>query len=669
MIKLSTCLILRDEGTTIYKCLDSCKHITDEFIVGIDTITTDNTKEEVVRFFHDNQNLKHEIYDSVFNESFSNARNIGMDKATGDYIMIIDGHEYFPETYFNITENREIPIKSFLSEWKKKQTVDADEIFFHLYQQPFIGKIPNNYFLQPRVYRNGKGDNGKMIRYGRASHNVIQNTNPEKSSHFPEIILIHDAPDSNRKWRKEQRIKMNTTQLTADLEKNSKDHRALFYLGNTHLEATRFYDAMDCYEKYIALKKPNTAEKYQVYYHWALALKEIDDKDGSIDMLYKAMRIDPSRRDAYILAGDLCMESDLVDDAIHLINNALMIKPQITRMFSDGNINTWKPFEMISRAYEMKGDLVNAGSHLKMALRFIDVPEWHEKLNLWAKDKINILVIDAIGTFSKPIVDSIKADGHNVITINKYDNKLASWADLIWQEWGDSNLMSNQYLFKTVLRIHGYEAYLNQDILKSINPEHLKAVVCVAKHIQDMIPAPTSKLVYNGVDCKSFYDKKTSREKDTIGCAGLMNVKKNPMRLAQIIKDFKYYNFHLRITWQDPFLQEAFKYETRDCKNIIYHGYYDDLNDFWNKVQYVISTSDIESFSYNIAEAMACNCIPLIYNWKGANDIWPEEYIFKSNNEIRELLKMRHHTIQRKFILEKYEQKKQIKQFKDVLYG
>ena len=76
------------------------------------------------------------------------------------------------------------------------------------------------------------------------------------------------------------------------------------------------------------------------------------------------------------------------------------------------------------------------------------------------------------------------------------------------------------------------------------------------------------------------------------------------MRLAKIITNNPDYTFNLRIDWQDLFLKEAFEYETKKCKNIVYHGRYENLNDFWNKVTYSISTSDIESFSFNIAEAL-----------------------------------------------------------------
>jgi len=668
-MKLSTCLILRDEGETIYKCLDSCKTITDEYIIGIDHQTKDNTKDEVMRFFCDNPELDKDVYEYSWADSFSEARNYGMDMATGDYILIMDGHEYFPETFYNITENKDLPIIQILSAVKEKIGREpADEVFFYLYQQPFTGNVPNNYFLQPRIYRNGKGDNGEMIRFGRASHNVIQNTNPDKSAHYPEVIIIHDAPDENRAWRKEQRIEMNTKRLEEDIAKNEKDSRAWFYLGNTHLEARKIDDAINAYDKYLSLKSPNSSEKYQCYYHYALALKEQKKNSEAIDKLYKAVRIDPTRRDAYLLIGDLCEEVEDHEKAIHNYNSALMLKPKDSRMFSNGAVNTWMPFERLSQVYEKTGDYINATLNLKMAQRYLQPPEWEEKIKAWSRDRLRILIIDSIGSFTKPLFDSLKQDGHEVIQVKGYDNKLAAWADVIWQEWGDANILQNMYLHKTIMRIHGYEAYVNQSILQQIDETKLKGIVCVAQHIADILPFASAQVIQNGVDCKKFYNKNTKRMDKSIGYAGLLNAKKNPMRLADIIKNNSDYNFHLRVTWQDQMLESAFKHETKDCDNIVYHGWYDDLNDFWNKVEYVISTSDIESFSFNVGEGIASGCKPLIYNWKGAKEIWGEDKVFYSQEpSIKTLIKIAKPC--RDYVVSNFNEITQIDKLKELIYG
>jgi tetratricopeptide (TPR) repeat protein len=657
-MKLSVCLILKNEGQTIYRCLDSMKSFVNEYVIGIDKTTTDNTYDEVKRFmsslgthYEDNgvvrgneldsepYGIKHQnqIYFYDWSDSFAEARNAGMDKATGDFILIMDGHEYFPEKWYNITEEKELPIIQLIPKILAKiDEEQSDEAFIMLYQQPFVGQMPNNYFLQPRIYRNGIGKDGEnKMRFGRAAHNVIRNTDPEKSIHFPEIILIHDAPADNRSERAKQRAEMNIKQLKEDLKKNDKDTRAYFYLGNTYMEIKEYDKAIDAFNKYLALDRPNTEEKYQVAFHLGICYKDKKEITKALDAFHRAVRITPRRRDAYILIGDVYFDEKQYQEALHHYNSALLIKPECSRMFSNGATHTWMPYQRAAYCYKELGDMQKAIAHIRRAQRYVQTPEWDEFVKECRGGKeMNVLIIDAIGSFTQPFIEYFKAK-YNVVVSKRYDRYLAEWADVIWQEWADGNLMENTCPEKTLVRIHGYEAYTNMRMLQQIPWEKFKSVVFVANHIREMFPMPSLNgqvnVIQNGVDVEKFFIKNKKRPDKSVGIAGYMNVKKNPMRLAKIIKANPDYTFNLRIDWQDPFLQSSFEYEVEGCKNIVYHSRYDDLNDFWNQVQFVISTSDIESFSFNIAEAMAAGCHPIMHKWRGADIIWPADSFMVSD--------------------------------------
>jgi glycosyltransferase involved in cell wall biosynthesis len=141
MIKLSSCLILKNEGQTIYRCLDSVKNITDEYIIGIDKTCSDETEAEVLRFKEENPDHEYDIYKYDWPESFAEARNEGMDKATGDWILIMDGHEFLPTEWYNITEKKNINAQEAMKILKGKIVkdgveadtfIDCDEIFLRL---------------------------------------------------------------------------------------------------------------------------------------------------------------------------------------------------------------------------------------------------------------------------------------------------------------------------------------------------------------------------------------------------------------------------------------------------------------------------------------------------------------------------------------------------------
>jgi tetratricopeptide (TPR) repeat protein len=665
-VKLSVCMVLKNEGPTIRRCLDSVLDIVDEYVIGIDKSTNDNTLEEVNKFFEDNPKEKKDVYDYTWCNSFAEARNQGMNRANGEWILIMDGHEHFPDQWFNITEDRNTQPRAALKALKGMLgKEDCDDYYFHLYQQPFFGTIPHNFFMQPRIYRNGKSRvskyKDKMLRFGRAAHNTIKYSRPDKSLHYPEIIIMHDAPEGNRAERKVQRAAMNIKQLRADIKKNTKDTRALFYLGNTYLETKDWEKAIKAYDKYLKYSKVETSETYQCYIHRALGLQQLKRHEEQAQSLLNAVRIEPNRRDAYLLLGDTYRDMEQYEKSLHYYNVCLTIRPGHSRMFQNGAGCTFMPHQQIAQTYKALGDKKHAIAHLRRAHSYFPNQGWLDEIKELSGEKKNIYIVDKVGSFTQDLRKHLEDKGYNVCCSKSADGVLANWADAIWCEWADENAAQlAPYKNKMVIRLHGYEAYTNQGLFGQI-PWDCKKVVFVGEHIEQkmrsIVPSLNGQceVIPNGVDISKFYIKEWDRQNMSIGYAGYLNVKKNPMRLAALIKLFPKYTFHLRVDWQDPFLKDAFEYEVKGCTNIVYHSRYKDLNDFWNQVQYVISTSDIESFSYNIAEAMAAGCQPLIYNWKGADRIWREEDIFNDGIEMGGKLKQPvDMEINRRYIMDKY---------------
>lgn len=84
-MKLSACMIVKNEEETIARCLDCVKNFADEIII-VDTGSKDNTvnlvKEYTTKIFH---------FDWI--NDFSAARNFSFSKATCEYIMWIDADD------------------------------------------------------------------------------------------------------------------------------------------------------------------------------------------------------------------------------------------------------------------------------------------------------------------------------------------------------------------------------------------------------------------------------------------------------------------------------------------------------------------------------------------------------------------------------------------------
>lgn len=88
-ITISLCMIVKNEEKVLARCLDSVADLMDEIVI-VDTGSTDRTKEIAARYTD-------MIYDFVWVDDFSAARNFAFSKAHMDYIYSADADEVLDE--------------------------------------------------------------------------------------------------------------------------------------------------------------------------------------------------------------------------------------------------------------------------------------------------------------------------------------------------------------------------------------------------------------------------------------------------------------------------------------------------------------------------------------------------------------------------------------------
>ena len=86
-MKISACVITKNEEKNIARCINSYKDIVDEIIL-VDTGSTDNTVEIA-------KSLGAKIYYYEWQNDFSAAKNYALSMAKGDWIIFLDADEFF----------------------------------------------------------------------------------------------------------------------------------------------------------------------------------------------------------------------------------------------------------------------------------------------------------------------------------------------------------------------------------------------------------------------------------------------------------------------------------------------------------------------------------------------------------------------------------------------
>lgn len=89
MISISVCMIVKNEEKVLARCLNSLCGIADEIVI-VDTGSSDRTKEIAAAYTN-------KIYDFLWVDDFSAARNYSFSKATMEYIYVADADEVIEE--------------------------------------------------------------------------------------------------------------------------------------------------------------------------------------------------------------------------------------------------------------------------------------------------------------------------------------------------------------------------------------------------------------------------------------------------------------------------------------------------------------------------------------------------------------------------------------------
>lgn len=266
-------------------------------------------------------------------------------------------------------------------------------------------------------------------------------------------------------------------------------------------------------------------------------------------------------------------------------------------------------------------------------------------------------------------------------------SKAYNWADIIWLEWANELAIEITNKLpkgdkKIVCRLHSYEALSNYP--QKLKWDNIDKVILVSNHMKEILENyhqnifaqinQKIEIVPNGVNLNRFVFR-TRENGYNIAVVANINYKKDPAAWLQVIGYLKTfdsrYTLHIAGEFQDIRYENYFKYLIKQVgleENVKLYGWVKDINSFLEDKNYLLSTSIHESFGYNIAEAMARGIKPIIHNFHGAREIWPEECVYNFIYEISEVLSTEYKSEKyRRHVEDKYSLDKQIKLLTDLL--
>lgn len=165
---LSLCMIVRNEERNLERCLGSVKNVVDE-IVLVDTGSIDRTVEIATA-------IGGKVYHHTWQNDFALARNISLEKATSEWILVIDADEELEDT-------SRAQLKPLLA----AAQVEAIECRVRNFMPP-NSLTEYNDVMQVRLFRNRP-----TYRYDQSVHNQIEQTIRRSGGRIDrcELIIRH----------------------------------------------------------------------------------------------------------------------------------------------------------------------------------------------------------------------------------------------------------------------------------------------------------------------------------------------------------------------------------------------------------------------------------------------------------------------------------------------
>jgi tetratricopeptide (TPR) repeat protein len=310
-------------------------------MIIVDTGSEDRTKE-IAKVFGAR------VYEHPWTGDFSEARNLSLSKAEGDWVLVLDADEV-------IAERDHAILKKLINKNKKK-------VAYVMTTRNYINRIVTGWRQNNGEYAEERGSgwfpsvktrlfpNDRKLRFEKPVHELLDYAVQREGYITKECpVPVHHYGKLNEK-KTEEKFELYYELGKKKLDEAENRPKALYELAVQASEMGRLDEAAGLWEELIRLR-PDFGHAYVSLARIYCELKRFKE---AVETSKKAVELAPEMKEAHYARGLSEFYSDNIDESIKSLDEALRIDPDYPL-----------PIGLLSLCYLKKGDKERAREYVE----------------------------------------------------------------------------------------------------------------------------------------------------------------------------------------------------------------------------------------------------------------------------------------------------------------
>ena len=324
MSTISLCMIVKNEEDVLERCLKSAQVFVDEIII-VDTGSTDNTKSLAKKFTN-------KVYDFVWCNDFSKARNYSFSLATCDYIIWLDADDV-------------VPLKTAKKLTELKSNLHADTYMLK-YNVAFKANKPTFSYYRERILKNCTNANWQGV-----VHECI--------TPFGKIEKLNIAINHLKKNKTNSGRNLNIYKNLIKTRELSP--REQYYYGRELFDHKKYKHCIATLKKFVNSKMGWTENVIDALYLMHFCYKKLNNNAKALDCLFQTFKFDSPRANVCCHIGDYFYNQKQYQTAAYWYTLATKCKDvSIKGGFVEPVYYNYHPYIQLSCCHYYMSDIKNA---------------------------------------------------------------------------------------------------------------------------------------------------------------------------------------------------------------------------------------------------------------------------------------------------------------------